>query len=139
MITVRRLLILLALVPAVILGAGLPASAAFSASASPVSTTIATMTVAPPTNVVGKLTCAATSTMSATWTKSTSARISGYVVSVYFSDGFVQTVSLGATATSWSATIDQYYVTAYSIQYAVTAQTDYGWTKESARTASFQC
>jgi hypothetical protein len=136
--TVRRLLVLLALVPAVILGASIPASAAFADTVS-VTTTIATTTVAPPTSVVGHLTCAATSTMSATWTKSTSTRISGYVVSVYFSDGFIQTVSLPSTATSWSATIDEYYVTAYSIQYSVTAQTDYNWTKESAKTGTFQC
>jgi hypothetical protein len=138
MTTIRRLLVLLALVPAVILGVSLPASAAFADSVS-VTTTIATATVAPPTAVTGHLTCATTSTMSATWTKSTSTRISGYLVSVYFSDGFIQTVQLASTATSWSATIDQYYVTAYSIQYSVTAQTDYGWTKESARTGTFQC
>jgi hypothetical protein len=139
MITVRRLLVLLALVPAVILGASLPAMASFSAGTAPVTTTINTTVVAPPTNVVGKLACAATSTMSATWTKSTSARVSGYLVSVYFSDGFIQTVQLASTATSWSATIDEYYVIAYSVQYTVTTQTDYGWTKESARTAAFKC
>ena len=58
---------------------------------------------------------------------------------VYFSDGFVQTVELGPTATSWSAAIDPYYVTAYSIQYSVTTKTDYGWVKQSSRTGSFQC
>jgi hypothetical protein len=139
MTTTRRLLLLAGLILAIVLCAGLPADAAFSVSTAPLSTTISTTTVAPPTAVTGHLTCAATSTMSATWTKSTSTRISGYLVSVYFSDGFVQTVQLAATATSWSATIDQYYVTAYSIQYTVTAQTDYGWTKESAKTAAFQC
>jgi hypothetical protein len=77
--------------------------------------------------------------MSATWTKSTTPRVSGYTVKVYFSDGFVQSVDLPASAASWSATIDKYYVTAYSIQYSVTTKTDYGWTKESARTAAFQC
>jgi hypothetical protein len=137
--TVRRLLVLLALVPVVILTAGLPADAAFSVSTTPVSTTIAANTVAAPTNVVGKLACARTSTMSATWTASTSTRVSGYLLTVYFSDGGVQTVQLGATATSWSATIELYYVTAYSVQYSVTTQTDYGWTKESARTGTFQC
>jgi hypothetical protein len=138
MTTIRRLLVLLALVPAVIIGAGLPANAAFTAS-SAVSTTIATATVAPPTNVVGHLTCAATSTMSTTWTKSTSTRVTGYLVSVYFSDGFVQTAQVAATATSWSATIAEYYVTAYSVAYSVTTQTDYGWTTESTRTGTFQC
>jgi hypothetical protein len=58
---------------------------------------------------------------------------------VYFSDGFVQTAQLGPTATVWSAPIDPYYVSAFSIQYSVTTQTDYGWSKESPRTAAFQC
>ena len=137
--TVRRLLVLLALVPAVILGAGLPANAAFSVSTAPLGTTIATATVAAPTNVVGALACARTSTMSATWTKSTSTRVTGYLVSVYFSDGFVQTVQMAATATSWSATIPLYNVTAYSVAYSVTTQTDYGWTQESTRTGTFHC
>jgi hypothetical protein len=104
-----------------------------------VSTTINTVVVAAPTNVVGRLACAATSTMSLNWTASTSTRVSGYLVTVYFSDGFVQTVQLASTATSWSKTIAEYNVTAYSIQYSVTAQTNYGWIKESARTGSFQC
>ena len=138
MTIVRRLLVLLALVPAVIIGVSIPASAAFADTVT-ATTTIATNIVAPPTAVVGHLTCAATSTMSATWTKSTSTRISGYLVSVYFSDGFVQTVQLGPTATSWSATIAEYYVTAYTIQYSVTAQTDYAWTKESTKTGTFSC
>jgi hypothetical protein len=138
MTTIRRLLVLLALVPAVIIGAGLPANAAFTAS-SAIGTTIATATVAPPTNVVGGLVCAKTSTMSATWTKSTSTRVSGYLVTVYFSDGTSQTVQMAATATSWSASIAQFYVTAYSVAYSVTTQTDYGWTAESTRTGTFQC
>jgi hypothetical protein len=135
---IRRGLILVGLTVAVIVGASLPASATYSASAA-VTTTVSTTAVAAPGSVVGKLTCGSPSTMSATWAKSTTARISGYTVSVYFSDGFVQKVDLAATATSWSATIDPYYVTAYSINYTVTAKTDYGWTKESAHTALFQC
>jgi hypothetical protein len=135
---IRRGLILLGLTVAVIIGAGVPASATY-ADAVAVQTTISTTTVAAPGSIVGKLTCGAPSTMSATWVKSTTARISGYRVSVYFSDGFVQTVELGSTATSWSSTIDPYYVTAYSIQYSVTTRTDYGWSKESPRTVAFQC
>jgi hypothetical protein len=135
---IRRGLILLGLTVAVIIGASIPASATFS-SAVAVKTTVSTISVAAPTSIAGKLACGAPSTMSATWVKSTTPRVSGYLVSVYFSDGFVQTVQLGATDTSWSATIDPYYVTAYSIEYTVTTQTDYGWTKESARTVAFQC
>ena len=52
---------------------------------------------------------------------------------------FVQTVQLGPTTTSWSAPIDPYYATAYTIDYTVTTQTDYGWTKESAHTPTFGC
>jgi hypothetical protein len=135
---IRRGLILLGVAVAVIVGASVPASASY-AEAVAVKTTISTTTVAAPTNVVGKLTCGRPATMSATWTQSTTARVSGYRVSVYFSDGFVQTVELGPTATSWSATIDPYYVTAYSIQYSLTTQTNYGWSKESPRTVAFQC
>ena len=135
---IRRGLILLGLTVAVIVGASIPASAGFGDSVV-VRTTIATASVAAPGNVVGKLTCGRPATMSATWSLSGTARVSGHLVSVYFSDGFVQTVQLGPTATSWSATIDPYYVTAYSINYTVTTQTAYGWSKESAHTAAFQC
>ena len=142
MTAIRRTALMLALTLTAILGSAgstAPAQASFADSAA-VSTSIATATVAPPTNVVGKLTCGRSSaTMSATWTTSTSARISGQQVKVYFSDGFVQTVELSATATSWSASIDPYYVTAYSIRYSVTAKTDYGWFTESPLTGSFQC
>jgi hypothetical protein len=135
---IRRALILLGLTVAVIVGASIPASAGYGDSVV-VKTTIATTTVAAPGNLVGKLTCGRPATMSATWSASGTARVSGYLVSVYFSDGFVQTVQLGPTATSWSATIDPYYVTAYSIDYTVTTQTAYGWSKESAHTGAFQC
>jgi hypothetical protein len=134
----RRALVLIGLTVAVIAGASLPASASYSESVA-VKTTISTTTVAAPGNVVGKLTCGRPATMSATWSQSSTTRVSGYLVSVYFSDGFVQTVQLGPAASSWSATIDPYYVTAYSIQYSVTTQTDYGWSKESPRTVTFQC
>ena len=135
---IRRGLILLGLTVAVIVGASVPASANYS-DAVVVRTTVNSTSVAAPGNIVGKLTCGRPATMSATWSLSGTTRVSGYLVSVYFSDGFVQTVQLGPTATSWSTTIDPYYVTAYSINYTVTTQTAYGWSKESAHTAAFQC
>lgn len=139
---IRRSALTLALTLAAILGgvgSTAPAQASFADSAT-VSTSVDTTTVAPPTNVVGSLTCGKNSaTMAATWNLSSSPRVSGYTVTVYFSDGFVQAVELGATATSWSAAIAPYYVTAYAVQYSVTTKTDYGWTKESARTGWFQC
>jgi hypothetical protein len=139
---IRRGLLVLGLTVATFAGAAgstAPASATFADSAA-VSTSTSTETVAPPTDVVGKLTCGRPSaTMSATWKLSTSARVSGYLVSVYFSDGFVQTEQVSSTATSWSASIDPYWVTMYSVRYSVTTQTDYKWTKESPLTGSFQC
>ena len=138
MTRILRILALLGILAGLMVATSLPASASFSAS-SAVSTTISSLVVDAPTNVVGNLNCAPTSTMSATWTASTTPRISGYLVTVYFSDGFVQTVQLGPTATSWSATIVEYNVTIHSVQYSVTTQTAFGWIKESARTASFQC
>jgi hypothetical protein len=136
--SLRRGLVLLGLTVAVVVAAGVPASATFSEAVT-VRTTVETPGVAAPGNLVGKLTCGRSATMSATWSPSSSPRVSGYVVSVYFSDGFVQTVQLGATATSWTSTIHPYYVTAYTINYTVTAQTDYGWTTESAHTGTFRC
>ena len=119
----------------------LPAQASFADSVSG-GTTITTGTVAASTNVVGSLACgngSNPSTMGLTWTASTSARVSGYLVTVYFSDGYTQTVQKPSTATSWSASIATYNVTAYAVRYSVTTQTDYRWTMESARTGWFQC
>jgi hypothetical protein len=136
---IRRGLVLLGLTVAVINGASIPASAGYADSVA-VTTTVNTTTVAAPTSVVGKLTCGhPTATMAASWALSPTKGVSGYVVTVYFSDGVTQAVQLLPTATSWSAPITDYYVTAYSIQYSLTTQTTYGWTKESPRTAAFQC
>ena len=139
---IRRGLLVLGLTVATFAGTAgptAPAQATFADSAG-VSTGISTATVAAPTDLVGGLACGpSTSTMSATWTRSTSAAITGQQVKVHFSDGFVQTVELSATATSWSASIDTYYVSAYSIRYSVTATTDFGWFTESPLTGSFQC
>ena len=142
MTTIRRTALMLALTLTAVLGSAgstAPAQASFADSASR-STAITTATIAAPTSVQGSLTCGrSSSTMAATWTRSTSARVTGQQVKVYFSDGFVQTVDLSATATSWSTTIDSYYVTAFSIRYSVTAKTDYSWFTESPLTGTFQC
>ena len=140
MIVTRRGLVVAGIVVAVLAGfLGLaPAYASFSDSTT-ASTSITTMVVAAPTNVVGSLTCGSTSgTMSLTWTASTSPRVSGYLVTVYFSDGYKQTVQKAATDTSWSASIGIYNVTAYQVQYSVTTQVN-NWTAESATTGWFHC
>ena len=101
---------------------------------------LATTGATAPANVTGSLVCGrSAATMGATWNLSTSARVSGYTVTVYFSDGFVQVVDLGPAATSWSASIDPYFVTAFSVEYTVTTKTNYGWFTESERTGSYQC
>jgi hypothetical protein len=140
--TIIRRLVLVPL--ALLLGFGVlgitPAHASFGDSAAVSTMQVTTTTIAAPGTVKGSLTCGSTSaTMAASWTASTTPNPSGYLVTVYFSDGYTQTVPLAATATSWSAAIGIYNVTTYSVQYSVTTQTSYGWTKESARTAWFHC
>lgn len=133
--------LLLALTASVVAGAGFaaPAQASFADTAS-VSTGIETATVAAPTNVVGSLTCGRNSaTMAVSWTQSTSARVSGYRVTVHYSDGYTQSEDVSAGTTSWSKSTDLYWVTNYSVRYSVTTLTDYGWSTQSSLTGAFQC
>ena len=140
MTTTRRILVLIALVAGVLFASGAAAQASFSETIITPPVSISTGTVAAPTAGPGSLTCRTSSaTMALTWSASTSARVTGYQVTVYFSDGYVQTVQKAATDTSWSQAITLYNVTAYSVRYTVTTQTDYGWTAESASTGWFQC
>ena len=138
---IRRSVLLLALtVATVLLGALAPAQATFSEKVTAASTSIATASVAAPTEVTGSLTCTRRdATMAVTWKLSTSARVTGYLVNVTFSDGYVQTEQVSPTTTSWSKPISLHNATTYSLRYSVTTQTDYGWTTESAPTGWFQC
>lgn len=139
--TARRLL-LAALTAILVVGplGGTAAHASFGITTAPAAVSFSTASIEAPGSFTGNLVCgASTSTMSATWTASTARSVSGYLITVYFSDGFKQTVQLGSTATSWSASISTFNVTAYSVQYSVTTQTLYGWTRESAKTAWFSC
>lgn len=142
MSTLRRSLALAALTVGVVftaIAATLPAQASFADSAV-TETTYATANVAAPGNVVGTLNCAkTTSTMGLTWQLSTATRVSGYLITVYFSDGVSETVQMAAGDTGWTQSISTYNVTAYSVQYSVTTQTDYGWTTESVKTGWFHC
>ncbi len=142
MTTTRRIITLIALVAGVLFASGAAAQASYSESvkvtATPVS--VSTASVVAPGAGAGSLTCRSSSaTMALTWTKSTSARVTGYRVNVIFSDGYVQTVDKLATDTSWSQAIALYNVTAYSVRYTVSTLTDYGWTAESASTGWFRC
>jgi hypothetical protein len=141
MSTTRRILVLLTLIGAILAGSS-AAQASFAetvkVTASPF--TIGTATVAVPTTGPGSLTCGrTTATMALTWTPSTAPKVSGYLITVYFSDGFKQTVQKAATDTSWTQDITLYNVTAYAVRYTVTTQTTYGWTAESTPTGWFQC
>ena len=141
MTRIRRGLLLLALTAAVVVaGSTGTAFASFSDSTSVSLGTVSTTTVAAPGSVTGKLICTSpNATMQVTWAKSTSARVNGYLVTVYYSDGYVQSAPVAGTATSWSVNPTLFSVTAYSVRFSVTTQTDYGWTKESALTGSFSC
>ena len=141
MTTVRRVLAVLGLALAVVVGSSLPASAGYSDTAAIPTMTLGTATVVAPGNVVGKLTCGGTnSTMNVTWNPSGSPQVSGYRVTVLFSDGFEQTeVVSGAAASTWSKSITTFNVTAYSIRYSVTTLTTYGWNTASGLTGSFRC
>jgi hypothetical protein len=139
---IARSALTLALTLAVALGSAgtaTPAQATF-ADSEVRTTAVSTATVATAVAFTGNLTCGKSSaTMSATWSASPSPRVTGYLITVTFSDGFVQTVQKAATDTSWSAPINLGYVSLFSVQYSITTQTAYGWTTESPQTASFKC
>jgi hypothetical protein len=142
MSTTRRVLLLLTLIGAIFTASSAAAQASFAESVTVTATpfSIGTATLAVPTTGPGSLTCGkTTATMGLTWTASTAPKVSGYLVTVYFSDGFTQTVQKAATDTSWSQSITLYNVTAYAVRYTVTTQTTYGWTAESTPTTWFQC
>ena len=95
---IRRILILSVLTVAVIAGASLPAWAAYADSQALPTTTIVTVTVAPPTQVEAKATCtttvdpatgATTTTVQAKveWHRSTTPGVSGYRVTVHLANG----------------------------------------------------
>ena len=134
MTAVRRALQVLGLALAVIVGRSIPAAAGLADTASVTPMTVGTATVAAPGNVVGKLTCSqTTSTMNVTWTPSGSDKVTGYTVTVHFSD------VAGASSAAWSSSIATFNVTAFAVRYSVTTQTTYGWFTQSALTGSFRC
>ena len=94
--SIRRGLILLGLTVAVILGASVPASATYAESIA-VSTAIATTDGRRPRQRGRKAHLRPAGDDVGHLDPSGTTRVSGYPVSVYFSDGFVQTVELGPT------------------------------------------
>jgi hypothetical protein len=137
---IRRRRLLLALTLAFLVGGIAPASATFADPAM-LTTGVETVRVSAPESVSGDLSCGAdTSTMAVTWTASSTARISGYRVNVYYSyDGSMESFDLPATATNWSASTPTWKVSPDSVAYSVTTVTDYGWFQESSRQGQFHC
>lgn len=116
-----------------------PANAAFSASAGVTPVSIGTVSVQAPGSVKARITCGrSTSTLSLNWNASSTPGVTGYVVRVVFSDGYTQTMP-AQTGTSWSGSVDTWYVATTTVHMTVTTQTAYGWTKASPATAELSC
>ncbi len=135
----RRAAALLLLTAALVLGAALPSWASFTDEVA-VPQAVSTATVAVPGLPSAKATCTRnTATVSLSWNASTAPRVSGYLVRVYLNDAWQDVTTVGPTSTTWQGTTDTFYVNNYSMTMTVWAQTQYGWTAESVRTARIVC
>jgi hypothetical protein len=139
-VTRLRTLVLVGLVAGLLPLLGVtPANAAFSARAPLTPMSIGTTTVEAPGAVKATVACGrSTSTLNLSWTASATSGVTGYVVRLVFSDGYVQTLP-AQTATTWTGSVDTYYVTATTLHMTVTAQTGYGWTRDSLPSAELSC
>jgi hypothetical protein len=137
---VRRAAVLVLLVAGLLVGSSLPSWATYSDSAA-VTTTVATATVAPPTNLTSRTKCTGgDATVTLNWNASTSTRVSGYRVRVHFGGGAYQDqTTLAATATTWQGTTPDFYVNNYTMTVTVWTLTNYGWSAESAPTPRILC
>src|SRR4051794_31002095 len=120
MTTVRRVLGVLGLALAVVMGSSLPASATFSDTTVLSMTSVGAASVVAPGAVTGTLTCGPrNTTMGVTWNPSGSRGVSGYRITVLFSDGYEQSEDVaGASTSSWSTSITTYNVTAYAVRFS---------------------
>jgi hypothetical protein len=140
--SLRRSLLLVAAAVAVLVGLTGPAQAAFNGKATMAPLTVTTTTVAAPTNLSAAGTWCDTATLHArlSWTPSASPKVSGYTLTAYAGTTVVESLTVPAGQNSFGIDISRSYPTS-AIQVTVTAQTTYGWTKESAktRTGTFTC
>ena len=140
MTTLRRkaLLVLTAVATVIFISAG-SAQASFSAKAS-LTASVGTTTVAAPTSI--KVTSSCTTydlNVAVSWKASTTAKVSGYTITAYDSSGsVVQTFSVGADETGYAVSAPRSYAS-YGVRVTITAQTSYGWTKESAKSSAITC
>ncbi|MGY2004607.1 fibronectin type III domain-containing protein [Blastococcus sp. SYSU DS1024] len=134
---VRRALAVTGLAVAVTAGATVPAWAALTGTAA-LSTTISTPVIQPPTAVsTAGSWCFLGFGARISWTPSTSADVSGYVVTARRSDG--TTFVVGRTGPQGTSVSETYWASGRSYTFTVTAETPYGWTATSAPTAAVTC
>ena len=148
MSTTRRLLTLIGLTVAVLIGAGVPASATFSEALS-VTTTVGTATITPPTQVEAKYLCTTTvdpqtqaTTTTVTdvkieWWQSTSPRATGYRITVHPAGGAAYT--LATTGQTDEIFVDPGLVRGQNPQISVTTLTGTSWTARSALVGITPC
>lgn len=140
---IRRILALVAVAAAVVVGTNAPALASFGKMRALPTTTVSTATVVAPTGVTALLaSCSNARWMSVTvsWDPSTSPKVSGYTVKAFRSDGQVAVVAqTGATATTADTTVDKLSTGSTSVTFTVTTLTSYGWAAESARSGQMTC
>lgn len=136
---IRRAAVLVLLVAGLVVGPTLPSWATFD-DRTAVSTTIATETVAPVTNLTASAKCTGSSaTVTLKWTLSPTPRVSGYGIRVYLNNAYQDQAVVSPTGTTWQGTTDRYYVDNYTMTFTVWTLTDYGWMKETARTPRIVC
>ncbi len=138
----QRVVLLIGVAVAVLAGPA-TAQAAFSDSITTPAATVSTVTVEAPSAVAAQPASCDNSrnqTVRLSWVSSTTARVTGYRVTVYRTNGAVAATQLfGATATTATITFDKFANNPAQLVYAVTTVTDYGWTKESTRTGALPC
>jgi hypothetical protein len=124
-----------------VLGPAHPAQATFSEKVAAPTVQVTTQTVLPPASATASITCTRNgANLTATWPASTTARVDGYLLTVVFSDGYVQKVDGMVTDTTWtSPTMSLLTASTYYMHVTVSAHTDYGWTSVTVRTQDVRC
>jgi hypothetical protein len=138
MTVIRRIALVIGLTVAVIAGASIPASATFAESVKIPTTSITTPTVLAATNLRVTISCDYWNmNATVTWTRSTSARVSGYQVTAQFGADQV-VLPAGANASRLTYSTSRMWA-AHQVPVTITTLTDYGWTKTSAPVTVTTC
>jgi hypothetical protein len=148
MSTSRRIVTLIGLTVAVLIGATAPASATFSERVA-VTTTVGTASITPPTQLEAKYICttavdplsgATTTTVTDVkieWWESTSPRATGYRITVHPSGGTAYT--LATTGQTNEIFVNPSNVRGQNPRVSVTTLTGTSWTAQSVLTGITQC